>query len=369
MPGPRMNGERFPDNDATMTTPTSTPATSAPSTSPAASGTASAGATLEQVERLRSRLLAAIEPVVVGQRAVIDDVLVALVSGGHCLLEGVPGLAKTLLVKSIAQAVSLDFGRIQFTPDLMPADIVGTEVLEDDRAGGGRRLRFLPGPIFRNVLLADEINRAPPKTQSALLEAMQETQVSVGGVSHPLPRPFFVLATRNPIEQEGTYPLPEGQLDRFMFMIRVEYPDGGEEMEIVRRTTGPAPRPIAPAVDGAALAAAAELVRAMPVSEHVMRRAVDLVRSTRPTSKESPDWLRGLVRYGAGPRASQFLVLAAKARAALEGRPCPEVRDVNRAAPAVLRHRLVTTFEAESEGIRPDAIIERLLGAESPRGA
>jgi MoxR-like ATPase len=178
-----------------------------------------------------------------------------------------------------------------------------------------------------------------------------------------------VLATRNPIEQEGTYPLPEGQLDRFMFMIRVDYPDGGEELEIVRRTTGPAPRPIAPAVDGGALAAAADLVRAMPVSEHVMRRAVDLVRSTRPTAKESPDWLRGLVRYGAGPRASQFLVLAAKARAALEGRPCAEVRDVNRAAPGVLRHRLVTTFEAESEGIRPDAIIERLLGAEAPRRA
>jgi MoxR-like ATPase len=347
-----------------MTTPT----TQTP-TNPTTGAASCATATLEQVQRLRSSLLAAIEPVIVGQRDVIDDLLIALVSGGHCLLEGVPGLAKTLLVKTLARAVALDFGRIQFTPDLMPADIVGTEVLEDDRTGGSRRLRFLPGPIFRNVLLADEINRAPPKTQSALLEAMQEMQVTVGGVSHPLPQPFFVLATRNPIEQEGTYPLPEGQLDRFMFMIRVDYPDGGEELEIVRRTTGPAPRPIAPAVDGGALAAAADLVRAMPVSEHVMRRAVDLVRSTRPTAKESPDWLRGLVRYGAGPRASQFLVLAAKARAALEGRPCAEVRDVNRAAPGVLRHRLVTTFEAESEGIRPDAIIERLLGAEAPRRA
>ena len=334
-----------------------------------ATATTSAAAALEQVARLRSTLLEAVGGVIVGQREVLDDVLVALVSGGHCLLEGVPGLAKTLLVKSLAGAMSLDFGRIQFTPDLMPADIVGTDVLEENRADGSRRPRFLPGPLFHNVVLADEINRAPPKTQSALLEAMQEMQVTVGGVCHGLPRPFFVLATRNPIDQEGTYPLPEGQLDRFMFMIRVDYPDGAEELEIVQRTTGPEPGPVRPVIDRESLAAAARLVRAMPVSEHVMRRAVDLVRSTRPAATESPAWLRELVRYGAGPRASQFLVLAAKARAALEGRPCAEVRDVNRSAAAVLRHRLVTTFEAESEGIRPDAIIERLLGSDGPRRA
>jgi MoxR-like ATPase len=322
-------------------------------------------AALAATGRLKERFLAAIEPVIVGQRDVLGDLLAAILCGGHCLLEGVPGLAKTLIVKSLAQSLALDFGRIQFTPDLMPADIIGTDVLEEDRAGG-RRPRFLPGPIFRNVLLADEINRAPPKTQSAVLEAMQEGQVTVGGVGHPLPDPFFVLATRNPIEQEGTYPLPEGQLDRFMFLIQVDYPDGEDELEIVRRTTGPAAAPVAPVIDRAALADASRLVRSMPVAEHVMRRAVGLARSTRPRAPEAPDWLSSLVRYGAGPRASQFLVLAAKAHAALDGRPCAEMRDVERAAPAVLRHRLVTTFEADSDGITPDAIIARLLQA-TPR--
>lgn len=321
---------------------------------------------------MRHTLLAALEPVIVGQRDVIDGTLAAVVSGGHCLLEGVPGLAKTLLVKSLAGALGLDFGRIQFTPDLMPADITGTEVLEEDRspavgpgAGGSRRLRFLPGPVFRHVLLADEINRAPPKTQSALLEAMQEGHVTVGGATHPLPQPFLVLATRNPIEQEGTYPLPEGQLDRFMFMLRVEYPDAVEELEIVRRSGNEQPV-FGPVVDRATLDAARRIARSLPVADHVLRRAVQLVRSTRPTAAESPLWLRDLVRFGAGPRASQFLVLAAKATAALDGRPCVELGDVYRAAPAVLRHRLVTTFEAESEGIRPDQIVQRLLGGDAP---
>ena len=296
-------------------------------------------AALAEAGRLRNRFLAAVEPVIVGQRDVLDDLFVAILCGGHCLLEGVPGLAKTLVVKSLAQALALDFGRIQFTPDLMPADIIGTDVLEQDPSGG-RRLRFLPGPIFKNVLLADEINRAPPKTQSAVLEAMQERQVTVGGGCHALPDPFFVLATRNPIEQEGTYPLPEGQLDRFMFLIRVDYPGGADELEIVRRTTGPTAAPIAPVIDRAALEAASRIVRAMPVAEHVMRHAVELVRATRPEAAEAPSWLRELVRYGAGPRASQFLVLAAKARAALDGRPCAEIRDVMRAAAPVLRHQI-----------------------------
>ena len=344
---------------------------------PHASGPGSAAAALADVAGLRQRLVDALAPVIVGQRDVLDGVLVALVSGGHCLLEGVPGLAKTLLVKSLAQALALDFGRIQFTPDLMPADITGTEVLEEERlpdpttlsTTATRRLRFLPGPIFRNVLLADEINRAPPKTQSALLEAMQERHVTVGGSAHELPQPFIVLATRNPIEQEGTYPLPEGQLDRFMFLLHVDYPDTADELEIVRRTTGPDQPAITPVVDREMLGVASRVVRALPVSDHVMRRAVELARATRPTAKESPEWLRSLVRYGAGPRASQFLVLAAKALAAFDGRPCAEVRDVNRAAAAVLRHRIITTFEAESEGIRPDAIVSRLLGVDAAQPA
>jgi MoxR-like ATPase len=332
---------------------------------------ASPAAALAQVAAMRRDIVAALEPVIVGQREVIDGALVAVVSGGHCLLEGVPGLAKTLLVKSLAGALGLDFGRIQFTPDLMPADITGTEVLEEERGSsagatpGSRRLRFLPGPVFRHVLLADEINRAPPKTQSALLEAMQEGHVTVGGATHPLPRPFLVLATRNPIEQEGTYPLPEGQLDRFMCMLRVEYPDAREELEIVRRSGDERPA-VEPVVDRAAVDAARRIVRSLPVTDHVMSRAVQLVRSTRPTAAEAPGWLRDLVRFGAGPRASQFLVLAAKAIAALDGRPCAELGDVYRAAPAVLRHRLVTTFEAESEGIRPEEIVQRLLGEARP---
>ena len=325
-------------------------------------------AALAEVARFKAAVLAAIDPVLVGQRVVVEGVLAAIVAGGHCLLEGVPGLAKTLLVKSVAQSLALDFGRIQFTPDLLPADITGTDVLDAEEQGPGRRLRFLQGPVFRNVLLADEINRAPPKTQAALLEAMQEGHVTAGGVTHPLPRPFIVLATRNPIEQEGTYPLPEGQLDRFMFLIDVDYPRADEEIEIVRRSTGAEPAPIRPVADRAAVAAAARVVRALPVSEHVLRAAVDLARATRPGTVESPAWLPRLVRYGAGPRASHFLVLAAKAFAALDGRPCAEIRDVRRAAPAVLAHRIVTSFEAESEGVTAGTIVQRLL-AEGPGAA
>jgi len=321
---------------------------------------------LADVVDLRHRLVEALAPIIVGQRHVIEDMLVVLLCGGHCLLEGVPGLAKTLLVRSLAAACDLRFGRIQFTPDLMPADITGTEVLDTqpgdaDSVDGRRRLRFLPGPLFHNVVLADEINRAPPKTQSALLEAMQEMQVTVGGVRHPLPRPFFVLATRNPIEQEGTYPLPEGQLDRFMMMLRVEYPGRDDELEIVRRTTTGESAVVVPAIDGASLTRAAGVVRALPVAEHVLAAAIDLVRATRPGSPEAASWIGEWVRYGCGPRASQFLVLSAKAHAALDGRPCVEVHDIVRAAPAVLRHRIVRSFAAETDGIDGDAIIARLL--------
>jgi MoxR-like ATPase len=329
-------------------------------TTPIAS-TANDLADLAATAALRERFHSAIAPVVIGQRELLDDLLAAILCGGHCLIEGVPGLAKTLVVKSLAQALALDFGRIQFTPDLMPADITGTEVLEEDRGSGGRRLRFLTGPIFANVLLADEINRAPPKTQAAVLEAMQERQVTVGGRSHPLPDPFFLLATRNPLDQEGTYPLPEGQLDRFMFLLQVEYPNRTDEIEIVRRTTGSANASLAPVIDRSAIAAAARIVHALPVADHVLAHAVDLVRSTRPGSAGEPEWLPRLLRHGAGPRASRFLLLAAKAHAALDGRPCVEIRDLNRAAPAVLRHRLITTFEADSEGISPDEIIARLI--------
>lgn len=324
-------------------------------------GVAEARRALDAVATTRVRLQDALAQVIVGQREVIDDMIAVLVCGGHCLLEGVPGLAKTLMVKSLADALALDFGRIQFTPDLMPADITGTEVLEDDRTTGSRHRRFLPGPIFKHVLLADEINRAPPKTQAALLEAMQEGQVTIGGICHPLPQPFFVLATRNPIDQEGTYPLPEGQLDRFMALVRVDYPSRDDELEIVRRSAADAAR-LSAVVDRETLSMAARVVRALPIAEHVLRAAIDLVRATRPGSPESPRWAGDWLRYGAGPRASQHLVLSAKAHAALEGRPCVEVGDIRRAAPAVLRHRLIRSFTAETDDISVDTIIDRLLG-------
>ena len=305
--------------------------------------------------------------VIVGQDTVIEEMLWCLLAGGHGLLVGVPGLAKTLLVRTLADTLGLNFNRVQFTPDLMPADIIGTEVLHEDRASGERSLRFVPGPIFAEVVLADEINRTPPKTQSALLEAMQERQVTVGGKRHPLPDPFFVLATQNPIEQEGTYPLPEAQRDRFLFEIRVGYPQEEEEFEIVRRTTGLPQAPVSRTATAAELHEFQQTVRQIPVADHVIRHAMTLARRTRREESVSPDYIRQYVTWGAGPRGSQGLVLGAKARAAAQGRECALIEDVNAVAVPVLRHRLITNYQAQADSWTADRLLGRLL-TESPLG-
>ena len=314
-----------------------------------------------EVAVLAERVMQAVAPRIVGQQETLRHVLVGVLCGGHCLLEGVPGVAKTLMVKSIAQALGLTFGRIQFTPDLMPADITGTDVLEENPNDGSRHTRFLRGPLFAEMLLADEINRTPPKTQAALLEAMQEGHVTVGGQRHLLPTPFVTLATQNPLDQEGTYPLPEGQRDRFLLMIDVGYPSRAEEIDVVKRTTGEPLPEIAAVTTREALLHAMQVVRAVPMAEHVLAACVDLARRSRPDDPEAPRWLPRLVRWGAGPRASQALAMAAKATAALAGRPAAELADVHRLAPLVLRHRLVLTFETLSEGISAEAVVERLL--------
>jgi MoxR-like ATPase len=297
----------------------------------------------------------------VGQHQVIEQLLTALFAGGHCLLVGVPGLAKTLLVRTLAEALSLRFNRIQFTPDLMPADITGTEVIQHDRETDERVFRFLPGPVFANVVLADEINRTPPKTQAALLEAMQERQVTAGGQRHELPQPFFVLATQNPIEQEGTYPLPEAQLDRFMFEVLVDYPDAAEEMAIIKQTTSDYVPRVTPTLAAAEIQRYMALVRRVPVADHVVRFALELARRTRVGRGEATEMVSKYVTWGAGPRASQYLVLAAKARAALDGRFFAAAADVAAVAPPVLRHRIITNFNAEADGVTPDAIVDHLL--------
>jgi MoxR-like ATPase len=298
---------------------------------------------------------------VVGQQEVVDQLLTALFAGGHCLLVGVPGLAKTLLVRTLAETLSLQFNRIQFTPDLMPADITGTEVIQHDRESGDRVFRFLPGAVFANVVLADEINRTPPKTQAALLEAMQERQVTAGGQRHTLPQPFFVLATQNPIEQEGTYPLPEAQLDRFMFEVLVDYPAEEEELAIVKRTTSDyAPR-VTPTLNAEQIQEYAHLVRRVPVADHIVQYALQLARKTRVGRPEATDLVTKYVTWGAGPRASQYLVLAAKARAALDGRLFVSADDIAAVAAPVLRHRIITNFSAEADGVTADAIIRHLL--------
>ncbi len=299
--------------------------------------------------------------VIVGQQHVIEELLISMFAGGHCLLVGVPGLAKTLMIRTLADALCLKFSRIQFTPDLMPADITGTEVIQEDKATGTREFRFLPGPIFANVILADEINRTPPKTQAALLEAMQEHQITVGGQRHKLEEPFFVLATQNPIEQEGTYPLPEAQLDRFMFNIYVDYPSEEEELQIVRQTTADVDQKITPTLSAGEIVALGQIVRKVPVADHIARYALRLARLTRRTGGEEPDFIRNYVSWGAGPRASQFLVLGAKARAVLHGRNFVSSDDIRAVAFPVLRHRIMTNFNAEAEGLKPDDIIRQLI--------
>jgi len=313
----------------------------------------------EAFERIRSE----IAKVIVGQDEVVQEMLMAIFCRGNSVVEGVPGLAKTLLISTLARTLDLSFSRIQFTPDLMPSDITGTEVIDEDKATGERRLRFVRGPVFANVILADEINRTPPKTQAALLEAMQEHQVTAGGQAHPLPEPFFVLATQNPIEQEGTYPLPEAQLDRFMFMIRITYPTADQELEIMQRTTYGSESAAHPVMTGADVERIQQLVRDVPVSEHVLRYALTLVRATRvrETAEEKPEVVRDYLSWGAGPRASQYLVLAAKAKAILGGATHVTIDHIRSVALPVLRHRLVANFHAEADGVTTDEVIQRLL--------
>jgi MoxR-like ATPase len=312
------------------------------------------GAAAEEIKQQLSR-------VIVGQHDVIEQMLIALFSRGHCLLEGVPGLAKTLLVSTLARSLNLTFSRIQFTPDLMPADITGTDIIEENRATGQREMRFLAGPIFSHVILADEINRTPPKTQAALLEAMQERQVTVGRVRHMMSDPFLVLATQNPIEQEGTYPLPEAQQDRFMFKVLVTYPSFDEEFEVARRTTSTIEGDVKAVLSPEEIIHLQELVRQVPISDHLVRYALALVRQTRVREPGAADFAREQLAWGAGPRAVQFLILGAKARALVRGRAHVSVEDIQSLARPVLRHRLVVNFAAESDGISSDHIIERLL--------
>jgi MoxR-like ATPase len=327
-------------------------------------GAAATASDLEAIARLgaaRKRLKEEIAKVIVGQEHVVDDLLTALFARGHCLMIGVPGLAKTLMVRTIARAIDLEFNRIQFTPDLMPSDITGTEIIEEDRTSGGRVFRFVKGPVFANILLADEINRTPPKTQAALLQAMQEVQVTVSGKTYDLPRPFFVLATQNPIEQEGTYPLPEAQLDRFMFDIRIGYPKPHEELEIAKSTTSDHEFTVSKILNGAEIGQLQSIVRKLPVSDHVGMYAVNLARSSRPDDEIAPGFTKEYVSWGAGTRAVQYLVLGAKARAAIAGEynvTCDHVRAV---AKLVLRHRVMTNFHGEAEGVTSDKVVGMLL--------
>ena len=315
---------------------------------------------IEELAEARARIAQEIGKRVVGQEGVIEQLLIALFSRGHCLFVGVPGLAKTLLISTLAEALSLTFNRIQFTPDLMPSDITGTDILEEDHTTGRRSFRFVQGPIFAHVLLADEINRTPPKTQAALLQAMQEHRVTAGGRTYPLEEPFLVFATQNPIEQEGTYPLPEAQLDRFMFMVDVGYPSAEEEVQIVRTTTSGAQARVDKVLSPQQIRSLQELVLRVPAAEHVIRYAVDLVRRTRPDGAAGKH-VKDHVSWGAGPRASQALILAAKARAALQGRPAASVDDVRALAEPVLRHRVITNFHAEAEGVDSRRVITELL--------
>jgi MoxR-like ATPase len=320
---------------------------------------------IRQLAEAKAQIETQLQQVIVGQKQVIEELLITLFARGHCLLEGVPGLAKTLLISSLARTMSLSFSRIQFTPDLMPADITGTEILEENKATGARERRFLEGPLFSNVVLADEINRTPPKTQAALLEGMQERHVTVGRMRHQLSDPFFVLATQNPIEQEGTYPLPEAQQDRFMFKVFVKYPTFHEEFEVARRTTATMRDDIHPVLDAIRILELQRLVREVPASDHVVRYALTLVRQTRVDEPGVPAFVKDKVAWGAGPRAVQFLVLGGKARALLHGRTHVTVEDIQALAKPVLRHRVTLNFAAASDGLTPDALIDQLV-AETP---
>jgi len=327
----------------------------------AAQGSALDTGAVQKLRAAREKILQQLSQVIVGQHAVIEELIICLFSRGHCLLEGVPGLAKTLMISTLARTLNLSFSRIQFTPDLMPADITGTEIIEENRSTGAQERRFLEGPVFSNVILADEINRTPPKTQAALLEAMQERQVTVGRVRHPLSDPFFVLATQNPIEQEGTYPLPEAQQDRFMFKVFVNYPNFQDEFEVARRTTTTMTDAIEPVLSAAEILDLQRLVREVPVTDHVIRYALSLVRQTRVGHPGLPDFVNEMVSWGAGPRAVQYLILGGKARALLHGRTHVSTEDIQALAKPVLRHRLVVNFAAESDGVTTNDIIDRLI--------
>jgi MoxR-like ATPase len=317
--------------------------------------------TIDKLRTARRKIGRELDRVIVGQTEVIEELLISLFSRGHCLLEGVPGLAKTLMISTLSRTLDLSFSRIQFTPDLMPADITGTEIIEENRSTGSREFRFLEGPLFANCILADEINRTPPKTQAAMLEAMQERHVTVGRVQHSLPDPFFVLATQNPIEQEGTYPLPEAQQDRFMFKVYIRYPNFQEEVEVAQRTTTDISDEVQPVLSAQEIIELQHLVRTVPVSDHVFRYTVALARMTRAGEVGVPDWVAQQVAWGAGPRAVQFMILGGKARALLDGRTHVSCRDIEALAKPVLRHRMVLSFTAQSEGITTDDVIERIV--------
>jgi len=317
--------------------------------------------TAQELCKTVAAIKAEISKRIVGQIDVIDDLLACFLAGGHCLLTGVPGLAKTMLVQSLSRCLDLEFNRIQFTPDLMPSDITGSEILMEDRASGRREFKFMRGPIFANIVLADEINRTPPKTQSALLQAMQEQEITSSGITHSLPKPFWVLATQNPVEQEGTYPLPEAQQDRFMFSIEIGYPDMNSELLIARNRADYQNVELKPVVTKEQISTFRELVKRVPVADSVVEAAVSLVRATRPAEKECSDDVRKYLTWGAGPRASQFLVLAGRAFALLDGRPTPDVKDIHRAAYPVLRHRLVRSFHGDVEGVSTNDIIDKLI--------
>ena len=318
-------------------------------------------AVLEELSKARQSFFSEVGKVVIGQQKILDHILIALLARGHSLLVGVPGLAKTLIIKTLSDVLDLSFKRIQFTPDLMPSDITGTELIDVDQNTGQRSFRFYQGPIFANIVLADEINRTPPKTQAALLEAMQEHKVTAGGKTYELDEPFFVLATQNPIEQEGTYPLPEAQLDRFMFNLNIEYPSTEDEVSIVRETTTPEIQSLNAVITKPEIATYQDLVRRVPVADNVVEYAVKLVGATRPNSSTAPEFIQQSVDWGAGPRASQYLVLGAKAKAILDGRPSPNINDIQSLALPILRHRVLPNFNAEAEGLKVEDILNRLL--------